>query len=81
MSDVDVYEELWTVWDGVFDESWVVTTPYQYDPVIAEVDEAWREVGGEVQLFRLIHFHPPDYEGECVCVQWAADHRPIRVWG
>jgi hypothetical protein len=38
--------------------------------VIAEGDE-------EADIFVLPHGHDRDYDGECICVQYLNDHKPV----
>ena len=86
MSRPGFYDELWTVVQGAVDEEWMVTTPDQYDAVVASVDEWWTPDGPVVRLFSVSHGHDPltsdevDDGAECVCAQLEQSHLPIRSW-
>ena len=86
MSGPGFYDELWTVVQGAVDQEWMVTTPDQYDAVVASVDEWWTPDGPVVRLFSVSHGHDPltsdevDDGAECVCAQLEQSHLPIRSW-
>ena len=92
MSGPGFYDELWTVVEGAVDQEWVVTTPAEYDAVVASVTfecgyfPERGVAGSSVQLFRVSHGHDPltaedvDQGAECVCAQYEQSHLPIREW-
>ena len=85
MSRPGFYDELWTVVQGAVDQEWEVTTPAEYDAVVASVDGWWTPGGPMVRLFSVSHGHDPlmgddDGMGECVCAQLEQSHLPIREW-
>lgn len=80
MITVSEYVELWTTFDGAFDDAWVVETPKRFAEVIREVSSAALAFPGEVCLYRILHFHGPEFEGECECIQYETDLRPLRTW-
>ena len=86
MSGPGFYDELWTVVDGAVDQEWVVTTPAEYDAVVASVDGWWTPGGPMVRLFSVSHGHDPltmdevDEGAECVCAQMEQSHLPIHEW-
>ena len=86
MSGPGFYDELWTVVDGAVDQEWEVTTPVEYDAVVASVDEWWTPEGPSVGLFSIRHGHDPltaedvDQGCECHCAQLEQSHLPIREW-
>ena len=87
MSGPGFYDELWTVVDGAVDQEWVVTTPAEFDAVVASVDGWWTpDDGPMVRLFSVSHGHDPltaedvDQGAECVCAQMEQSHLPIREW-
>ena len=88
-TDTDYFTEVWTVVNGAMDEEWTVEGPDQFDAIVATIDQWWtqdRWLSGmlysevpTVELFALNHGHSPEC-GECECVQFLQDHRPLVVW-
>ena len=73
----DSYIEVYSIIEGAVGDERIAHTDEQADRIIeAMTDEAERE-GFGIEVYTIPHCHAPDFDGECVCVQWLTDHNPV----